>query len=133
MCIDYDEMEIARWMLNNGADVNARAAVDEDGFGGHTALFGTVVVQPQRLRHTDEAARLLLDAGADPAVRASLRKQLRGVSDETLHEYRDVTPAEWGRRFHDQDFVSRPALELIEAAGHLRRAERYPPPKSPPP
>ena len=131
MCIDYDEMEIARWMLKNGADVNARAAVDEDGFGGHTALFGTVVVQPQRLRHSDEAARLLLDTGADPTVRASLRKQLRGVSDETLHEYRDVTATEWGRRFHDQEFVSRPALELIEAAERVRRAGQYPPLKSP--
>lgn len=116
MCIDYDEMEIARWMLKNGADVNARAALDADGFGGHTALFATVVVQPQRLRQTDEAARMLLSAGADPTVRASLRKELRGVDDESMHEYRDVTPAEWGRRFHDQAFVSKPALALIEAA-----------------
>lgn len=116
MCIDYDEMEIARWLLENGADPNVRAAVDEDGFGGHTPLFATVVVQPQRLRRTDEAARLLLDAGADPTVRASLRKELRGVDDESLHVYRDVTPAEWGRRFHDQAFVSKPALALIETA-----------------
>ena len=28
MCVDYDEMEIARWLLDRGMDVNARAAVD---------------------------------------------------------------------------------------------------------
>jgi hypothetical protein len=91
--------------------------VDSDGFGGHTALFGTVVTQPGRLRQDPELARLLLDHGADPNVRASLRKRLRGVDDETEHEYRDVTPLAWGRQFHDQSFVSRPAMALIEAAG----------------
>lgn len=113
LCIDYDEMEIARWLLETGADVNARAAVDADGFGGHTALFGCVVTQPIRLRQTDEAARLLLDRGADPNVRASLRKQMPFTDDTRLHEYRDVTPLSWGERFHLQEFVSRPAMRLI--------------------
>jgi ankyrin repeat protein len=117
LCMDYDEPAIARWLLAHGADVNAAAAVDSDGFGGHTALFGTVVTQPGRLRQDPEFARLLLDHGADPNARASLRKRLRGVDDETEHEYRDVTPLAWGRQFHDQSFVSRPAMALIEAAG----------------
>lgn len=117
MCVDFDEIEIARWLLARGADVNARAAVDADGFGGHTPLFNTVVTQPPRRRNDDEFARLLLDRGADPNARASLRKQLRGVPDESLHEYRDVTPLDWGRRFHDQDFVSKPAMELIARRG----------------
>jgi hypothetical protein len=46
LCADYDELEIARWLLERGAEVNTRAAVNADGFGGHTALFGTVVSQP---------------------------------------------------------------------------------------
>ncbi|MEX1130358.1 MAG: hypothetical protein WEB50_17425 [Vicinamibacterales bacterium] len=115
MSMDFDEPGIARWILAHGGDVNAKATVDEDGFGGHTPLFNCVVTQPQRLRHTDEFARLLLDAGADPNVRASLRKRLRFVDDETLHEYRDVTPLEWGQRFHDRSFVSKPAMKLIAA------------------
>jgi ankyrin repeat protein len=115
LCVDFDQMEIARWLLAHGADVDARAAVDAEGFGGHTPLFGCVVTQPVRLRGCDDFARLLLDHGADPGVRASLRKQLRGVEDETLHEYRDVTPLTWGERFHDQRFVSRPAMAIIAA------------------
>jgi hypothetical protein len=117
LCVDYDEGEILRWLIERGADVNARAAVGADGFGGHTALFGCVVVQPFRLRESDEFARLLLDHGADPNARASLRKQLHGVADESVHEYRDVTPLSWGERFHDQTFVSRPALRLIAERG----------------
>jgi ankyrin repeat protein len=117
MCVDYDEMEVARWLLTRGAHVDARAAVDGAGFGGHTALFGCVVAQPIRLRRSDEFARVLLDHGADPNVRASLRKRLRGADDETMHEYRDVTPLAWGERFHDQSFVSRPAMRLIAERG----------------
>ncbi len=121
MAVDYDELAIIRWMLESGADVNARAAVDADGFGGHTAIFGCVVSQPFRVgaRHDDAVARLLLDAGADVTVRASLRKELRFVDDETLHEYRDVTPLEWGEQFHDQDWVS-PAVMALTASASSR-------------
>ena len=105
-------------------DVDARAAVDADGFGGHTALFATVVSQPNfwvnYWKQRDEApfTRLLLDRGADPNARASLRKQLHpGYGPDTLHEYRDVTPLSWGERFHNQIFVSREAMRLIAERG----------------
>lgn len=117
LSVDCDELDIARRLIARGADVNARAAIDPDGFGGHTPLFACVVVQSQRLRRDDGCARLLLDSGADPNVRASLRKCLRGVEDESMHEYRDVTPLGWGERFHDQSFVSRPAMRLIAERG----------------
>lgn len=115
LCVDFDEHELLRWMLEHGADPNARAAVDADGFGGHTALFGCVVSQPFRTgqRRDDKVARLLLDHGADPTVRASLRKRLRFVADESEHEYRDVDALEWGRRFHDRSWVSEPVLRLL--------------------
>jgi len=122
LCVDNDEIEIARWLLERGADVNAKAEIDADGFGGHTALFGCVVSQPYRvgLRRDEAFARLLLDHGAEPDVRASLRKRLRFVEDESMHEYRNVTPLEWGERFHDQDWVSKPVMRLIaERAGKV--------------
>ena len=119
LCVDNDEIAIARWLLERGADVNAKAALDADGFGGHTALFGCVVSQPYRvgLRTDDALARLLLDHGADPNARASLRKRLRFVADESMHEHLDVTPLAWGERFHDQDWVSQPVMRLIAERG----------------
>ena len=35
-------MEILHWLLARGANANATAAIDADGFGGHTPLFHTV-------------------------------------------------------------------------------------------
>jgi ankyrin repeat protein len=126
MCVDFDEIEMARWLLDHGADVNAKAEIDGDGFGGHTPLFGCVVSQSYMCRRQQDAAfaRLLLDHGADPNVRASLRKQLRFVPDESMHEFRDVTPISWGKRFHGPGYpghtwISEPAMRLIaERGGH---------------
>ena len=113
ICVEYGEIEIARWMLDRGADVNLQARVDADGFGGHTALFNCVVSNGGGRRRIEEFAELLLDRGADPNVRASLRKRLPFTDDPSLHEYRDVTPVEWGQRFHDRSFVNERALDVI--------------------
>ena len=128
LCADYDEIEIARWLLEKGMDANARAAVDVDGFGGHTALFGTVVSQPnfwmnyQGRPQLAPFTQLLLDHGADPNLRASLRKQLHPgygprYDVKQAYEYRDVTALSWGRQFHAKVFVSERAMKLIEERG----------------
>ena len=85
MCVDYDEMAVARWLLAQGMRVDARAEIDHAGFGGHTALFGSVVAQSLRMRDSDDFAALLLDHGANPNVRVSLRKQLRFIGDVPLN------------------------------------------------
>jgi ankyrin repeat protein len=124
----FDEVEIAEWLLDRGMDPDVRAAIDGDGFGGYTALFSTVVSQrnfwvnygkgqPDEARFT----RLLLERGADPNVRASLRQRLEeGHGGGPLREYRDVTPLGWGERFVAKIFVSRESLRLIEARGGER-------------
>ncbi|MBS1805612.1 MAG: ankyrin repeat domain-containing protein [Acidobacteria bacterium] len=124
ICADYDEIEIARWLLERGADVNARATVDADRFGGHTALFSTVVSQPNFwINHhgqppTAAFTKLLLDYGADVNVRASLRKELHpGYEFPGMFEYRDVTPVSWGERFHFRKLVNDAAVEMIREAG----------------
>jgi ankyrin repeat protein len=129
LCADYDEIEIARWLLEKGANVNAKAAVDADSFGGHTALFCTVVSQPNfwmnyNNRGPDVApfTELLLKHGADPNIRASLRKQLHPgygpkYDVENVYEYRNVTALEWGEQFHAKVFVSEPAMRFIREHG----------------
>jgi ankyrin repeat protein len=124
----FDEVEIAEWLLDRGMDPNARGAIDADGFGGYTALFSTVVSQrnfwvnygqgePDEARFT----RLLLNRGADPNVRASIRHRLEdGHGGGPLREYSDVTPLGWGDQFHARIFVSRESLRLIEARGGRR-------------
>jgi hypothetical protein len=124
----FDEVEIGEWLLHKGMDPNVPAAVDSDGFGGYTPLFSTVVSQrnfwvnygkgePDEARFT----RLLLERGADPNVRASLRhRREEGHGGGPLREYRDVTPLGWGERFADKIFVSRESLRLIEARGGVR-------------
>jgi len=127
LCADYDELEIALWLLDQGMDPNVRAETDSEGFGGHTALFGTVVSQPafwinhQGLEPSAAITQLLLARGADPNIRASLRKQLHPgygprFDVSRAFEYRDVSSLSWGQRFHARIFVNELALKLIEEA-----------------
>jgi len=121
----FDELEIAEWLLDRGMSPDAPSAVDDDGFGGYSALYSSIVSQrgfwvnygkgaPDEARFT----RLLLDRGANPNVRASLRHRLEeGHGGGPMHEYRNVTPLGWGEQFHARIFVSREALRLVEARG----------------
>lgn len=118
MAADYEELEVVRWLLDEGMDSNARADVAPDGFGGQTALFNCVVTYHAGGRD-DRVARLLLDNGAEPNVRASMKMRLPFAKDSSTHEYRDVTPYGWGRRFHDQDYVSQTNMRLIAARGGI--------------
>ena len=124
----FDELAIAEWLLDRGMDPDAPSAIDGDGFGGYTALYSSVVCQrsfwvnygkgqPDEARFT----RLLLDRGANPNLRASLRARLEeGHGGGPLREYPDVTPLGWGEQFHAPIFVSREALRLIASRGGSR-------------
>lgn len=125
MCVDYDELEIAQWLLDQGANVNTPSAVGTNGFGGYTALFNTVVSQPNFwMNYQGKSAgaapftKLLLERGANPNVRASLWKELQsGYGDPSRREFRDVTALGWGRQFHAPIFVSASAMQIIREAG----------------
>jgi hypothetical protein len=126
ICADYDEIEIARWLLERGADVNLPATVDADGWGGHTALFSTVMSQPNfwmnHYGRESEApfTKLLLEHGAEVNLRASLRKELHpGYEIPGLYEYRDVTAVSWGERFHFRKLVNAAAVKMITASGGI--------------
>jgi hypothetical protein len=133
LAVYWDELDMATWLLDRGADANGRAAIDADGFGGFTPLFNSVVSQAgfwinypngREPRSGDAAfTELLLSRGADPGVRASIRMRLgEGHGDTRLREFRDLTPLEWGRRFSREQlpgkhreilFVNTAAMRLL--------------------
>jgi ankyrin repeat protein len=113
LAIEYDDLKLARWLIDRGADVNARSAIDADGFGGHTPLYHCVVTNGLT---DDSKARLLLDRGADPNARATIRKQLRDMGDpekEKMVEFHSVTPIGYARKFQEPKWVSEAAVKLI--------------------
>ena len=129
VAVEFDELEIARWLLDRGMHVDARAAVDANGFGGHTALFNAVVSYPNfwmnftggwpgtRKPMQGAFAALLLDHGADPNARASFREQINHRDRLELRDHHDITPLEWGRVFHNRMIVSEPAMHAVAARG----------------
>jgi hypothetical protein len=99
--------------------VNAKAALDADGFGGHTPLFHSVVTLAGQ---DDSTARLLLERGANPNARATIRKQLRDMGDpekEMMREFHNVTPIGYASQFQEPNWVNRPAIAaLVERGGY---------------
>lgn len=114
LAIDFREREVFDWLLAKGADVHARAAVDKEGFGGHTPLFNTVVCGPWP---DGTMASKLLELGADKGRRASLRKFIDWIENPHWHEARDVTAAEWAHGFPERNWINTEALRVIEADG----------------
>ena len=66
---EYGNVEAAKVLLESGADVNARAEVDESGVGGQTPIFHAVT---QFFDWGLPVAQLLVERGADLSVRAKL-------------------------------------------------------------
>ena len=106
---EYGNANAVRVLIEAGADVNARAAVDAHGLNGHTPLFHTVNSAWNRSAPILEA---LLDAGAAPHPTARITwvagSNGRDVLDDATR--RAVRP---------------PAAGTPRRAGHLRE---HPPP-----
>jgi ankyrin repeat protein len=111
LAIDFREREIFEWLLAHGADVNAPAVVDQDGFGGHTPLFNAVICGPWP---DATFALTLLDRGARKEARANLRKFLDWNERPRWHEARNVTAAEWGHGFPEKNWVNADALRIVD-------------------
>jgi ankyrin repeat protein len=69
MAAEYGNVAAVALLLDRGADVNARATVDEAGIGGQTAIFHAVT------QFGDDGlpvTQLLLERGADLRLRVKL-------------------------------------------------------------
>ena len=112
MAVEFCDVEMARWLLEHGAAVNAASGKDRDGFGGWTPLFHAMATL-HAPRHFPDMAELLLERGADPAVRASIRKPAADGGETT---WKDVTAADYARRFVEPDLVNHDALQRVSRA-----------------
>jgi hypothetical protein len=107
LSIDFEERDIFEWLLEQGADINATATVDKEGFGGHTPLFNAILKQGYM-------ALRLLQLGADIHVRVNLRKYLDWVEEPGWHIAKNVTALEWATGFPDKSWVNLEAVSMIE-------------------
>ncbi|MEO8076966.1 MAG: hypothetical protein ABI818_11580 [Acidobacteriota bacterium] len=89
---EYGNARAARVLVEMGADLNATAAVDDDGLNGHTPIFHTVNSNRNR---SAPILRLLLDSGARSDV--SLRGITWGKGFEWETTLFDVTPISYAQ------------------------------------
>lgn len=115
---EFGNMNVARVLLEMGADVEARASVDECGLNGHTPIFHTVNSNDNR---SAPLLSLLLDAGAKPDVLLHGITWGKGFEWETTCF--DVTPISYAQlgllpQMHrrDRDIYAN-IKRLLEASG----------------
>jgi hypothetical protein len=65
VCAEFNHVACARVLVSRGADVNAAAGFDENGFGGHTPIFHTV---NQNSNQSADMLDFLIENSADLLV-----------------------------------------------------------------
>jgi ankyrin repeat protein len=88
---EYGNVEAVKLLLDRGADVNARATLDESGAGGQTPIFHAATQYQDRGL---PVVQLLLERGADLSIRAKLPGHY-----ERPGELVDCTPLEYAILF----------------------------------
>ena len=101
ICAEYNHVSCAEVLVDYGADINAKAGVDENGFGGHTPIFHTV---NQNENRCIDMMNFLLSKSAD------LELTVKGLI--------------WGKGYEWETFI--PAVNPISYAmmGLLRQFQR---------
>jgi hypothetical protein len=65
LCAEYNSIACAKVLVKHGANVNAKAGLDEHGFGGHTPIFHTV---NQNSNNSKDMLHFLLNNSADLSI-----------------------------------------------------------------
>ena len=114
LCCTWPEfgiVEAARLLLDRGADVNARATVDDAGVGGQTAIFHAAT------QFGDQGlpmAQLLVDRGADLSVCVKLPGHY-----ERPDEVVECTPLGYALRFQDESHSEGGTIAFLRERGAL--------------
>jgi Ankyrin repeat len=103
ICTEFNSTRCARVLLENGADVNARADQDANGSGGHTPIFHAV---NSIFNYCRPMMEILVDAGADLDIR--VRSLIWGESMTWETVVYDITPISYAqcglyRQFHRRE------------------------------
>ena len=108
---EFGIVEAANLLLDRGADVNARASVDDAGVGGQTAIFHAVT------QFWDEGlpiAQLLVERGADLSVRAKLPGHY-----ERPDEVVECTPLAYALRFQNESHSEGRTIAFLRERGAI--------------
>ena len=108
---EFGIVDAARLLLDRGADVNARATVDDAGVGGQTAIFHAVT---QFWDRGLPMAQLLVERGADLSVRVKLPGHYEGP-DEVV----ECTPLGYARRFQNESHSEGRTIALLRERGAI--------------
>ncbi len=117
---EFGLVKAARVLIESGADVEAKAAVDDYGFNGHTPIFHTVC---QHRNHCQPVMRLLLERGARADIRVAGITWGKGFDWETT--IFDATPISYAqagllRQFQrDERDVYENIKLLAQASGRI--------------
>lgn len=84
ICAEFNHTDCARILIENGADVNAKAGIDKDGFGGQTPIFHTV---NQNMNQSAEMMDFLL------SIPAELKTTVRGLIWGKGYDWETLIPA----------------------------------------
>ncbi len=81
VCAEYNHVSCAEVLVRHGADVNAPAGLDENGFGAHTPVFHTV---NQHANRSMDMLQFLLGHGVDLSLTVKGLIWGRGYAWETF-------------------------------------------------
>lgn len=108
---EFGVVEAARLLLDRGADVNARAAVDPAGVGGQTAVFHAAT------QFADDGlpmVQLLVERGADLSVRVKLPGHY-----ERPDEVVECTPLGYALRFQHESYSEGRTIAFLRERGAI--------------
>ena len=81
ICAEFNHLSCVRVLINQGADINAKAGIDENGFGGQSPIFHTV---NQILNHSIDVLHYLLAKSVDLKITVAGLIWGKGYDWETL-------------------------------------------------